>query len=102
MAPASRYEDEKLLLRGVLAIGLRFGPEGAMYVTDWMSGWNSKDQGRIWKLDAAAAAGSAARKEVQTLLRADFRTRPASRPVHAAPACRHAGPPEGAVRARQA
>jgi putative heme-binding domain-containing protein len=73
-----RYEEEKLLLRGVLAIGLRFGPEGAMYVTDWMSGWNSKDQGRIWKLDAAAAAGSAERKEVQTLLRADFRPRPAA------------------------
>ena len=71
------YEDEKLLLRGVLAIGLRFGPEGAMYVTDWMTGWNSKDKGRIWKLDAPAAAGSATRKEVQTLLRADFRKRPA-------------------------
>ena len=71
------YEDEKLLLRGVLAIGLRFGPEGAMYVTDWMSGWNSKDKGRIWKLDAAAEAASATRKEVQTLLRGDFRKRPA-------------------------
>ena len=73
-----RYEDEKLLLRGVLAIGLRFGPEGSMYVTDWMTGWNSKDQGRIWKLDAPAVAGSAVRKEVQTLLRADFRKRPAN------------------------
>jgi putative heme-binding domain-containing protein len=71
-----RYEDEKLLLRGVLAIGLRFGPEGAMYVTDWMTGWNSKEKGRIWKLDAAASAGSATRKDVQTLLRADFRKRP--------------------------
>jgi putative heme-binding domain-containing protein len=71
-----RYEDEKLLLRGVLAIGLRFGPEGAMYLTDWMTGWNSKEKGRIWKLDAAAAAGSATRKEVQALLRADFRKRP--------------------------
>jgi len=69
------YEDEKLLLRGVLAIGLRFGAEGALYVTDWITGWDSKDQGRIWKLDAPAAAGSAARKEVQTLLRADFRPR---------------------------
>jgi putative heme-binding domain-containing protein len=73
-----RYEEEKMLLRGVLAIGLRFGPEGAMYVTDWMTGWNSKGQGRIWKLDAAAAAGSETRKEVQTLSRADFRKRPAA------------------------
>ena len=62
----------------MLAIGLRFGPEGAMYVTDWMTGWDSKEKGRIWKLDAAAAAGSATRKEVLTLLRADLRARPAA------------------------
>jgi quinoprotein glucose dehydrogenase len=71
-----KYEDEKTLLRGVLAIGLRFGPEGAMYVTDWITGWNSKERGRIWKLDAPAEAGSAIRKEVRTLLQADFRSRP--------------------------
>ena len=69
------YEDEKTLLRGVLAIGLRFGSEGALYVTDWITGWNSKKKGRIWKLDAPAAAGTAERKEVQALLRADFSTR---------------------------
>src|SRR5688572_2381771 len=70
------YEDEKLLLRGVLAIGMRFGAEGALYLTDWITGWTAKDKGRIWKLDTPATAGSAARKEVQSLLRADFRSRP--------------------------
>jgi quinoprotein glucose dehydrogenase len=70
------YEDEKLLLRGVLAIGMRFGAEGALYLTDWINGWDSKDQGRIWKLDTPSTVGSAARKEVQTELRADFRSRP--------------------------
>jgi glucose/arabinose dehydrogenase/HEAT repeat protein len=70
------YEDEKLLLRGVLAIGMRFGAEGALYLTDWMNGWDSKDQGRIWKLDTPATVGSAARKEVLSELRADFRSRP--------------------------
>ena len=72
------YEDEKTLLRGVLAIGLRFGPEGALYITDWITGWNSKNNGRLWKLDAPAVAGTAIRKEVQSLLRADFATRSAS------------------------
>jgi putative heme-binding domain-containing protein len=70
------YEDEKLLLRGVLAIGMRFGAEGALYLTDWITGWSSKDQGRIWKLDTPSAAGSAMRKDVLTLLKADFRNRP--------------------------
>ena len=72
------YTDEKTLLRGVLAIGMRFGPEGALYLTDWITGWDSKDQGRIWKLDAPAEAASAVRKEVQTLLAADFRARAAA------------------------
>jgi len=70
------YEDEKLLLRGVLAIGMRFGAEGALYLTDWITGWDSKDQGRIWKLDTPSTVGSAARKEVLSELRADFRSRP--------------------------
>ena len=70
------YEDEKLLLRGVLAIGMRFGAEGALYLTDWMTGWDSKDQGRIWKLDTPSTAGSTARKEVVSELQADFRSRP--------------------------
>ena len=94
------YEDEKLLLRGVLAIGLRFGPEGAMYVTDWMTGWNSKDKGRIWKLDAPAVAGSAdpqgSADAAQGRLPRSGRRR---RSDGAAAPRRHARPAEGAVRA---
>jgi quinoprotein glucose dehydrogenase len=81
------YEAEKTLLRGILAIGLRFGPEGALYITDWITGWNSKNNGRLWKLDAPAVAGTAIRKEVQTLLGADLSTRSA---VDVAALVRHA------------
>ena len=56
--------------------GCGSGAEGALYLTDWITGWNSKNKGRIWKLDTPAAAGSAMRKEVLTLLKADFRSRP--------------------------
>ena len=78
---------------------MRFGAEGALYLTDWITGWDSKDQGRIWKLDAPAAAGSAVRKEVQTLLRADFRAPAGRGRVEPAAPRRHARPAEGAVRA---
>ena len=47
---------------------MRIGPDGALYLTDWITGWDSKNKGRIWKLDTPAAAGSAIRKDVQTLL----------------------------------
>jgi quinoprotein glucose dehydrogenase len=66
---------EKVLLRGILAVGIRFGPDGALYVTDWITGWDSKNNGRLWKVDAPAVAGSTARKEVQDLLKEDFAQR---------------------------
>jgi putative heme-binding domain-containing protein len=68
---------EKQLLRGILAVGIKFGPDGALYVTDWITGWQSKNAGRLWKLDAPAVAGSAVRREVRTLLVDDFGKRSA-------------------------
>jgi putative heme-binding domain-containing protein len=65
-------DNERLLLRGILTVGMKFGPDGALYLTDWITGWDSKGNGRLWKLDAPAAAGTPARKEVQTLLGDDF------------------------------
>jgi putative heme-binding domain-containing protein len=63
---------EQTILKGILAVGLRFGPEGALYVTDWITGWDSKNKGRIWKLDTPETANSAIRKDVLTLLGDDF------------------------------
>ena len=68
-------EGEKVLLRGILTVGMKFGPDGSLYLTDWITGWDSKNRGRLWKLDAPAVAGSAVRKEVQQLLQADLAAR---------------------------
>ena len=68
-------ESDKVLLRGILTVGMKIGPDGALYLTDWVTGWDSKNSGRLWKLDAPAAAGSATRKEVHALLAADFASR---------------------------
>ncbi|MGI8672232.1 MAG: DUF7133 domain-containing protein, partial [Luteitalea sp.] len=66
---------EEVVLRGVLAVGMKFGPEGALYLTDWITGWDSKNDGRLWKLDTPATAGSPVRLEVKTLLGTDLATR---------------------------
>ncbi len=71
-------DGEKQLLRGILTIGMKFGPDGALYLTDWITGWNAKNDGRLWKLDAPAVAGTAIRKEVQALLVADLASRSVS------------------------
>ena len=80
-------ERERELVRGILTVGMKFGPDGALYLTDWITGWDAKNSGRLWKVDAPASAGSATRKEVQALLIEDFTGRAASA---VAPLLRHA------------
>ena len=71
-------EDDKVLLRGILTVGLKFGPDGALYLADWITGWDSKNKGRVWKLDSPTAAASPMRTEVRTLIAARFDARSAA------------------------
>ncbi|WPP51027.1 HEAT repeat domain-containing protein [Catalinimonas niigatensis] len=64
-------ETEKIL-GNVLATGIDFGPDGAMYVADWIDGWGTKDYGRIWKLDDPEGAEWSQRQETKDLLLEDF------------------------------
>ncbi|WP_020566939.1 DUF7133 domain-containing protein [Neolewinella persica] len=66
------------IVKGLLPTGLDFGPDGALYFGDWINGWNTKDEGRIWKLDLGAAAGAdmELRSKVKELLTADFSKMP--------------------------
>jgi quinoprotein glucose dehydrogenase len=60
------------IISGILPTGLDFGPDGALYVADWIDGWNTSNYGRIWKIDDKAGAGSEARKQTQKWLTADL------------------------------
>src|SRR5690606_35837844 len=71
-------ENDREMLRGILAVGIDFGPDGALYVTDWNTGWAPNQQGRIWKLDTPEAAGSEIRRQTQALIAAPFTDRPVS------------------------
>ena len=64
--------ENKKILSGVLATGLDFGPDGALYIADWIDGWNPRTYGRIWKMDDSTGATSSLRYEVKSLLSADF------------------------------
>ncbi|KAA6440723.1 c-type cytochrome [Dyadobacter flavalbus] len=44
-------DGEKNILTGILPTGIRFGPDGALYVADWINGWDTKNYGRVWKLN---------------------------------------------------
>lgn len=67
------FGETKMILKGILATGIDFGPDGALYIADWIEGWGTKDHGRIWKMDVEGGASSEARLETKRLLAADFR-----------------------------
>ncbi|MEX1135549.1 MAG: HEAT repeat domain-containing protein, partial [Balneolales bacterium] len=66
--------DEKIM-QGILATGMEFGPDGALYFADWIDGWAKKGKGRIWKLDAPGDAESPIRIETKDLLAEEFNNR---------------------------
>jgi quinoprotein glucose dehydrogenase len=70
--------SDRVVLQGILTVGLAFGPDGALYLGDWIRGWDSKGDGRIWKVDSPAAARAAARTEVRSLLSQSFARRAAA------------------------
>ena len=67
--------EHKKVLGGILATGIDFGPDGALYVADWIDGWDTHNYGRIWKLDDKKDAASAERKATKSLLAEDFSKR---------------------------
>ncbi len=65
--------EHQQVVKGVLATGLDFGPDGALYVADWIDGWETKDIGRIWKLDDPDGKENDDRKMTQRLLLEEFK-----------------------------
>ena len=76
------FVEEKVVVQGILATGLDFGPDGALYFGDWIEGWDTKNKGRIWKLDVPGAAASELRTETKALLAEDFAERSEEELLH--------------------
>ncbi len=60
------------IVKGLLPSGIDFAPDGALYFADWINGWGTKNQGRIWKLDVAGEEETKIRKSTKLLLESDF------------------------------
>lgn len=60
----------------VLATDVDFGPDGAIYLSDWVNGWGGEGKGRIYKFASTDAAVRATAAETQKLLSEGFANRP--------------------------
>ncbi len=67
-------DTDQSILSGVLPTGIKFGPDGALYVADWINGWNTKNYGRVWKLDVTENENDLEkqRQETQRLMTLDY------------------------------
>lgn len=71
-------EDDQLIWR-VLATDVAFGPDGAIWISDWVNGWNGLGKGRVYRITAPELADRDAVAEVQQWLAADWSTLPLQR-----------------------
>lgn len=68
------FDSEIDVVSGILPTGIRFGPDGALYVADWINGWGTKNYGRVWKLDVTEEKNDFKdlRAETKRLMQLDY------------------------------
>lgn len=59
-------DGEKDMISGILPTGIQFGPDGALYVADWITGWETKNYGRVWKLDVTKEKNDLEKERAET------------------------------------
>ena len=68
--------DETEFLTGPLCVDVDFGLDGAVYVSDWVKGWDKTDKGRIYRVFDPALTTDSAMLEVKKLLGEGMEKRP--------------------------
>lgn len=56
----------------ILATDVDFGPDGALWASDWVEGWNGAGKGRMYRVDPPASVSPEAMQANARLLAADF------------------------------
>ncbi len=58
---------------GILATDVDFSPDGALYVSDWVNGWNKTGKGRIYRVERPDQRNDLALRATARLLGSDLR-----------------------------
>jgi len=70
--------DEEETFKNILATDVEVGPDGAVWVSDWVHGWNGEGKGRIWRFHPQQQ-NAAVIAEVRSLLSGDWMAVPVVR-----------------------
>ncbi len=70
--------EDQDVVNGILPTGIRFGPDGALYIADWINGWGTKNYGRVWKLDVSESENDLkeVRAKTKSLIQSDYEEKP--------------------------
>lgn len=63
-----KLKSDRMFVEGVLATDCDFGPDGALYISDWVDGWNGTGLGRIHRVASDDAQLEAERQTTQATL----------------------------------
>lgn len=64
--------DDSDPIWSVLATDIAFGPDGALYISDWVDGWDGLGKGRMYRVTDPRHRDTEIVKEVQRLLGSDW------------------------------
>ena len=67
--------DAEEFLWQILATDVEFGPDGAVYVSDWVNGWNGEGKGRIYRFEDPKLTSSELAQQTKQLLAEDLSKR---------------------------
>lgn len=73
-----KLADDQQPIWNILATDAQFGPDGALYVSDWVNGWEGEGKGRIYRFVSTQHADDPIVKEVRELLSTGFDKTPVS------------------------
>ncbi len=65
-------KDDEQPFWNILATDLQFGPDGGLYVSDWVNGWEGLGKGRIYRFADTDRQNSELVRETQRLLGGDW------------------------------
>ena len=63
--------DEEMTFKGILPTDVEIGPDGAVWIADWVEGWNGSGKGRLWRFRPKDQDLSVV-EEVRSLLAGDW------------------------------